>query len=119
MTDTRARIVEATSALFMRQGCSATGLKAIAEASDATTGSLYHFFPGGKAELTAEVLRLRVHDEAAYPLVDRWIGRSAQQVERFQQVLAGIRAGGTFDLTTLSVAVRELRNLITTAQPAG
>ena len=70
-------------------------------------------------ELTAEVLRLRAEDEPAYPLVDRWIGRSAQQVDRFQQVLAGIRAGGTFDLTTLSVAVRELRNLITTAQPAG
>ena len=45
-------------------------------------------------ELTAEVLRLRSDDEAAYALVDRWIGRSAQQVERFQQVLAGIRAGG-------------------------
>ena len=70
-------------------------------------------------ELTAEVLRLRSDDEPAYALVDRWIGRSAQQVERLQQVLAGIRAGGTFDLTTLSVAVRELRNLITTAQPAG
>ena len=45
-------------------------------------------------ELTAEVLRLRSDGEAAYALVDRWIGRSAQQVERFQQVLAGIRAGG-------------------------
>ncbi len=66
MTDTRARIVEATSALFMRQGLTGTGLKAIAEASEATTGSLYHFFPGGKAELAAEVLR---HSGAAYAAI--------------------------------------------------
>ena len=63
MSDTRERIVEATSALFMQQGYSATGLKAIAEAGEATTGSLYHFFPGGKAELAAATLR---HSGAAY-----------------------------------------------------
>lgn len=57
MTDTRQRIVEATAALFMQQGYAATGLKAIIEAGDATTGSLYHFFPGGKAELAATTLR--------------------------------------------------------------
>jgi AcrR family transcriptional regulator len=62
-TDTRERIVEATSALFMQQGYSATGLKAIAEAGEATTGSLYHFFPGGKAELAAATLR---HSGQAY-----------------------------------------------------
>ncbi len=58
MSDTRERIVEATAALFMQQGYSASGLKAIAVASEATTGSLYHFFPGGKTELAAETLRL-------------------------------------------------------------
>jgi AcrR family transcriptional regulator len=63
VSDTRERIVEATSALFMQQGYSATGLKAIAEAGEATTGSLYHFFPGGKAELAAATLR---HSGAAY-----------------------------------------------------
>jgi AcrR family transcriptional regulator len=63
VTDTRERIVEATTALFMQQGYSATGLKAIADAGEATTGSLYHFFPGGKAELAAATLR---HSGAAY-----------------------------------------------------
>jgi AcrR family transcriptional regulator len=57
VSDTRERIVEATAALFMQQGYSASGLKTIAEASEATTGSLYHFFPGGKAELAAATLR--------------------------------------------------------------
>ncbi len=70
-------------------------------------------------ELTAEVLRLRGDGETAYALADAWIEKNRTQVVRFQSVLAGIRAGGTFDLTTLSVAVRELRNLITTSQPAG
>jgi AcrR family transcriptional regulator len=63
VSDTRQRIIEATSALFMQQGYAGTGLKAIAEAGEATTGSLYHFFPGGKAELAAETLR---HSGQAY-----------------------------------------------------
>jgi len=56
MTDTRARIVEATSAMFMQHGYAGSGLKQIAAASTAPIGSLYHFFPGGKAELAAETL---------------------------------------------------------------
>src|SRR5512134_2219990 len=58
VSDTRERIVEATATLFMQQGYSASGLKAIAVAGEATTGSVYHFFPGGKAELAAATLRL-------------------------------------------------------------
>ena len=57
MTATRDRIVEATSTLFMQQGYAGSGLKQISEASAATTGSLYHCFPGGKAELAAATLR--------------------------------------------------------------
>lgn len=55
--DTRRRIVETTSELFRRQGFTATGVKQIAEASSAPFGSVYHFFPGGKEELGAEVIR--------------------------------------------------------------
>lgn len=35
-------------------------------------------------------------------------------MDRTLQVLADINASGTFDLSTLSVALREIRNLITT-----
>jgi AcrR family transcriptional regulator len=56
-TDTRERIVQAASAMFMQQGLSASGLKAIAEHGACTIGSLYHFFPGGKTELAAATLR--------------------------------------------------------------
>ncbi|MDP1819240.1 MAG: TetR/AcrR family transcriptional regulator [Acidimicrobiales bacterium] len=70
--DTRERIVAATSALFMQQGYSATGLKAIAKAGRATTGSLYHFFPGGKAELAAATLRHsgRGYEELVMSVID-------------------------------------------------
>jgi AcrR family transcriptional regulator len=55
--DTRARIVLATSELFRRQGMAGTGLKQITKTADAPFGSLYHFFPGGKAQLAEEVIR--------------------------------------------------------------
>jgi NAD-specific glutamate dehydrogenase len=44
--------------------------------------------------------------------VERWLAENAAAVERSLQVLADIRAGGTLDLARLSVAVREMRNLI-------
>jgi len=56
--DTRRRVVTATSELFRHQGFAATGMKQIAEASAAPFGSVYHFFPGGKEELGAEVIRV-------------------------------------------------------------
>jgi len=54
---TRERILYASAELFRRQGYAGTGLKHIAAEADATLGSVYHFFPGGKQQLTDEVLR--------------------------------------------------------------
>jgi AcrR family transcriptional regulator len=54
---TRDRIVDVSAELFRAQGYSATGIKQITEAAKAPFGSLYHFFPGGKAELGAEAIR--------------------------------------------------------------
>ncbi len=56
MNNTRERILDATAELFRRQGYSGTGLKEIVAAADAPFGSLYHHFPGGKAELTEETI---------------------------------------------------------------
>lgn len=55
--DTRTRILMACAELFRRQGMTGTGLKQIAQAAEAPFGSIYHFFPGGKAQLTEEVIR--------------------------------------------------------------
>src|SRR5581483_7437276 len=56
-SQTRDRIVETTADLFRRQGYVATGIKQIVEEARAPFGSIYHFFPGGKEELGAEVIR--------------------------------------------------------------
>src|SRR5581483_1069378 len=56
-TDTRDRLVDAGAELLRRQGYSATGIKQIVEEARAPVASLYHFFPGGKEQLGAEVIR--------------------------------------------------------------
>lgn len=74
---TRDRILYATAELFRRQGYNGTGLKQVVAEADAPFGSLYHHFPGGKAELGDEVIRkagaffqalvTAVYDEEARP----------------------------------------------------
>jgi TetR/AcrR family transcriptional repressor of lmrAB and yxaGH operons len=44
--------------LFRKQGYAATGLTEILEASGAPRGSLYHYFPTGKAAIGAEAVAL-------------------------------------------------------------
>ena len=56
-TSTRERIVDTTTELFRRHGYSGTGLKQIVADANAPFGSIYHFFPGGKEQLGAEVIR--------------------------------------------------------------
>ncbi len=54
---TRARILDTTAELFRRYGYTGTGLKQIVADANAPFGSVYHFFPGGKAQLGEEVVR--------------------------------------------------------------
>ncbi len=56
MTTTRDRIIVATNELFRRHGYNATSLSQISAAAEATTGSIYHFFPGGKEDLGVAVI---------------------------------------------------------------
>jgi glutamate dehydrogenase len=69
--------------------------------------------------LAADVLR-ESEGGAAGERVQRWIAQNAAPVERCVQVLADVKAGAAAaDLATLSVAVREIRNLIeATSGPA-
>jgi len=55
--ETKDRIVGAGAELFRRQGYTGTGVKQIVAEANAPFGSLYHFFPGGKEQLAAEVIR--------------------------------------------------------------
>ena len=65
-----------------------------------------------QASLTAHVVRSGANGQPARGLVESWLRQNAAAVERSRQVLADIRSGGALDLARLSVAVRELRNLI-------
>lgn len=51
------RVLRASASLFRRQGSSGTGLKELSKASATPLGSIYHFFPGGKEEITAAAVR--------------------------------------------------------------
>lgn len=56
-SETRDRILVTSAELFRRQGYAGTGLKQVTREASAPFGSLYHFWPGGKEELAAEVIR--------------------------------------------------------------
>jgi TetR/AcrR family transcriptional regulator, lmrAB and yxaGH operons repressor len=56
MNDTRERLLAAGERLFRAQGYSGTGLKQLAQEAEAPWSSMYHFFPGGKQQLGAEVV---------------------------------------------------------------
>lgn len=56
-SETKERILDSSGELFRRQGYMGTGVKQILAEAGAPFGSLYHFFPGGKAELGAETIR--------------------------------------------------------------
>jgi TetR/AcrR family transcriptional repressor of lmrAB and yxaGH operons len=53
---TRDHIIDTASQLLEQQGYYGTGLNQIVQESGAPKGSLYHYFPAGKEELTAEAI---------------------------------------------------------------
>lgn len=55
--DTRARMIDSTSLLIRERGVEATALSDILEHAGAPRGSIYHHFPGGKAQLVEEATR--------------------------------------------------------------
>jgi glutamate dehydrogenase len=69
-----------------------------------------------QAALTAEVLRSTPQDESPGERIETWVHINDGPVHRTMQVLADINSSGIFDLSTLSVALREIRNLITTQE---
>jgi len=95
-TAPKTRLVLATLDLLRGSGLAGAGINQVVEASRAPKGSVYHYFPGGKAHLVAEALR-----EA-----DRAIGASfaaifgeraptGQKVRAlFTKTAAGVEAAG-------------------------
>lgn len=61
--------------------------------------------------LTAAVLQLSPNLHDANELIGVWEAKSRSSIERVRQVIADLQAAGSLDLSMLSVALRELRNL--------
>jgi glutamate dehydrogenase len=68
-----------------------------------------------QAELTAEISRSTPSELSAQERIEAWAEANRAQVDRALQVLTDINASGAFGLATLSVALREIRNLITSS----
>src|SRR5918996_2232156 len=56
-SDAKRRMIRSAAALFREQGYSGTGFRDVIAHSGAPRGSIYHHFPGGKAQLGAETVR--------------------------------------------------------------
>lgn len=72
-TQTRERLVSTAAELFWRRGYAATGVSAIMQHAQATSGSFYHFFP------TKDDLLLAVLEAVARELEDEVLGRAERE----------------------------------------
>lgn len=106
MRATRDRLVTAATELFRVRGYHGTGLKDVTDAAAATTGSLYHFFPGGKVDLADTVI---AESGAAYQqlfeLIADEAGDAASAVRAFFDGAAEALEQSGFDDTCPIVTV--------------
>jgi glutamate dehydrogenase len=63
-------------------------------------------------ELTAQVLESGAERSSAEAAIDAWWGHNEGAIERWLATLAEVRASRSYDTTTLPVALRELRALV-------
>ncbi|MFD5479123.1 TetR/AcrR family transcriptional regulator [Streptomyces hawaiiensis] len=106
---TRDRIVIAAARLLQRQGYVGTGIKQIAKEAEATLGSVYHFFPGGKEAVAVAAIKYSDREFAAV-LRDALNSEEAPgaAVEACAGQLAeGLRASGWTDGCPVTAAALE------------
>jgi len=72
-----------------------------------------------QAALTADVLRAGANGRPPAERVEAWLAHNEPAVDRCLNVVADLRAAGPLDLARLSVAVREVRNLMDAAAAPG
>jgi TetR/AcrR family transcriptional repressor of lmrAB and yxaGH operons len=77
-SDAKARMIKSQALLQRERGIAGTALPDVLEHSGAPRGSIYHHFPGGKAELT----------QAATQFASDWITRKLEQALTDGDVLA-------------------------------
>jgi TetR/AcrR family transcriptional repressor of lmrAB and yxaGH operons len=93
----REALLAASVRLFRQKGYAATGLAEILSESGAPKGSLYHYFPGGKAEIGAEAVAL-AGKTVAHTLEDLAAETDGpgELMARYLDLLAGWMAASDF-----------------------
>jgi AcrR family transcriptional regulator len=110
VADTRDRLLAATNESFRRRGYSGTSVKDVTSAANAPTGSLYHFFPGGKDELAAAVITT---SGAAYrdlfeAIADAAASPEAAVTDFFDGAAAVLEETGFIDPCPIGTVAREV-----------
>jgi TetR/AcrR family transcriptional repressor of lmrAB and yxaGH operons len=108
-TSTRDRIVVAAARLLQRQGYVGTGIKQIAQEAQATLGSLYHFFPGGKEAVAVAAIKHSTEEFAT--LLRKALGSEEDPAEAVlacaRQLADELRASGWTDGCPVTAAALE------------
>ena len=117
---TRERIVRTTSRLIQRQGYEATGLKQISQEAEATLGSVYHFFPGGKRELAVEAIGHgeREFTEFLKAAFDREDDPAAAMIACTRDLATGLRESDWLDGCPVTTAALESAGRVPEIQQA-
>lgn len=112
MVSTRDRIIVATNELFRRNGYNGTSLSQISEASHATIGSIYHFFPGGKEALAVAVIETT--GSVYRQLFETIVAGSADPAGGYRDFFAGavavLEESGFIDPCPIGTIAREVAN---------
>lgn len=120
MTETKEKILGATAELFGRYGYNGASLKQITQAAGVPVGSVYHFFQGGKTELTAEVLRV---SGAEFRALVEAVMDAEEEIEDavfqvFVQAGAHLEAVGYQDICPIGGVAREVASANETLREA-
>lgn len=86
--NSRQSVVEAAKRLLSEEGYSATSTSRLLEVSKAPRGSLYHHFPGGKAQIIAEAIQ--EFDQEFCALVRNSMSRTGSPLEKLQRLTHGL-----------------------------
>jgi len=112
MTTTRDRIIVATNELFRRHGYNGTSLSQISHASNATIGSIYHFFPDGKEALAVAVVETTgaVYRELFESIAAEADNPAAAYIDFFAGAAAVLEESDFIDPCPIGTIAREVAN---------
>jgi AcrR family transcriptional regulator len=107
---TRDRILTATNELFRRNGFNGTSVKQITVAAEVPMGSLYHFFPKGKVQLTQAAIE--TSGPAYQQLFEMIAGEAASPQAAIAAFFDGaaevLEATGFIDICPIGTVAREV-----------